>query len=95
MAKEKAEAESDHKKGLAYEDYLTLLSVLQSTSKKIYRSMDLIQENIRYRYEEDFYLQHVVTGVDFRVETGMIRRLGAEEHQEEGYPIVVLEAVSY
>ena len=51
--------------GAAYKDYLALLSLMQGTKKKAYRAMDLIQENIRYRYKSSFRIRNLVTAVSF------------------------------
>jgi len=48
--------------GAAYTDYLTLLSLTRGTKKKAYRALDLIQENIRYRYNDKFRIRNVITG---------------------------------
>ena len=55
--------------GVAYSDYLVLLSLTRRTRDKVYRAMDLIQENIRYRYQDSFRIRNVVTGFSFSVET--------------------------
>ena len=51
--------------GAAYEDYLALISLTKGTKKKAYRAMDLIQENIRYRYRDSFRIRNLVTGFSF------------------------------
>lgn len=51
--------------GPDYEDYLVLLSLTRSARKKMYRAMDLIQENIRYRYRDSFRMRNVVTELQF------------------------------
>ena len=55
--------------GAAYSDYLTLLSLTKRTRDKAYRAMDLIQENIRYRYKDAFRIRNVVTRLSFSVKT--------------------------
>lgn len=55
--------------GPDYEDYLVLLSLTRGTRKKMYRSMDLIQENIRYRYRDSFRMRNAVTELWFRTES--------------------------
>lgn len=54
--------------GAAYTDYLALLSLTKRTGDKVYRAMDLIQENIRYRYRDSFRIRNVVTELSFSVE---------------------------
>lgn len=51
--------------GAAYQDYLVLLSLTRTTREKVYRVLDLIQENIRYRYRDSFRIRNVVTGISF------------------------------
>ena len=51
--------------GAAYKEYLTLLSLTRPTKLKAYRALDLIQENIRYRYEDSFRIRTVVTKLSF------------------------------
>lgn len=53
--------------GAGYSDYLTLLSLTRKTKVRVYRSLDLIQENIRYRYNDAFRIRNVVTGLSFSV----------------------------
>lgn len=55
--------------GGAYQDYLTLLSLTKGTTQKCYRAMDLIQENIRYRYRDSFRIRNVITRIEFSVKT--------------------------
>lgn len=51
--------------GASYQDYLALLSLTKGTRKKAYRAMDLIQENIRYRYNDSFRIRNLVTQILF------------------------------
>ncbi len=53
--------------GAAYGDYLSLISLTRGVEKKAYRAMDLIQENIRFRYNDSFRIRHVVTSLSFGV----------------------------
>lgn len=55
--------------GADYRDYLTLLSLTRGTTERAYRAMDLIQENIRYRYNDSFRIRNVVTKVAFCAKT--------------------------
>jgi len=55
--------------GATYQDYLSLLSFTRGTEEKVYRAMDLIQENIRYRYNDRFRIRNLVTGVVFITKT--------------------------
>lgn len=51
--------------GAAYQDYLSLLSLTKGTKEKAYRAMDIIQENIRYRYNDSFRIRNLVTEIAF------------------------------
>ena len=51
--------------GASYQDYLALLSLTKGTRKKAYRALDLIQENIRYRYNDSFRIRNLVTEIKF------------------------------
>ena len=52
--------------GAAYTDYLALVSLTRRTKDKTYRALDLIQENIRFRYRGSFRIRNLVTGVSFQ-----------------------------
>lgn len=52
--------------GAAYTDYLALVSLTRRTKDKTYRALDLIQENIRFRYRDSFRIRNLVTGVSFQ-----------------------------
>ena len=56
--------------GISYGDYLSIMMFMMGQKKASYRAMDLIQENIRYEYNEDFYIANCVTG--FRVKAGFV-----------------------
>ena len=55
--------------GATYSEYLALLSLTKRTRDKAYRAMDLIQENIRFRYNDGFRIRNVVTELEFAVQT--------------------------
>lgn len=55
--------------GAAYQDYLALLSLTRTTKQRTYRALDLIQENICYRYEDSFRIRTVVTKISFYTTT--------------------------
>ncbi|MBP3570121.1 MAG: hypothetical protein J6K04_13275 [Lachnospiraceae bacterium] len=55
--------------GAEYEDYLSLLTLTRTTRKRMYRAMDLIQENIRLRYRDHFRMRNVVTKIEFHTKT--------------------------
>ncbi|MBQ7864070.1 MAG: hypothetical protein IJ353_06355 [Lachnospiraceae bacterium] len=55
--------------GAAYSDYLALVSLTRRTKDKTYRALDLIQENIRFRYRDSFRIRNLVTGLSFQTAT--------------------------
>lgn len=59
----KAEAIKDER-GFTYKDYLTLFLYLTNDNKLAYRMMDLIQENIKIRYGEDFRMSRCIFGYE-------------------------------
>lgn len=64
--------------GAAYQDYLALISLTKGTTRKAYRAMDLIQENIRYRYKDSFRIRNLVTSVsvDMRADLNKLFDVG-------------------
>lgn len=52
--------------GAAYTDYLALVSLTRRTKDKTYRALDLIQENICFRYRDSFRIRNLVTGISFQ-----------------------------
>lgn len=50
--------------GLTYKNYCELLMMLLDNDKLIYRTMDLIQVNIRKRYNDSFRMNRCLTKVD-------------------------------
>lgn len=52
--------------GLTYEDYLYLFLFATDREARLYRTMDLIQLNLRKSYYREFLLRNHYTGFDFR-----------------------------
>ncbi len=48
---------------LKYKDYIGLFLFFQYQDKKLYRTMDLIQENMQFNYSEMFYMKNCLTGL--------------------------------
>ncbi len=48
----------------SYEDYLRGFLLMRAKEELIYRSMDLIQENLQLRYENDFRIQNCLFGLE-------------------------------
>ncbi len=59
-----------------YETYLDIFLLLENKEDKIYRSMDIIQENLRVGYEEEFSMKNCLAGFtaegDFKMESRYI-----------------------
>lgn len=81
--------------GFGYEDYLTVLSLLQPMEEKTYRMMDLIQENIRENYRDSFRMRNVVIRFFYQVETGLVPKVNTELWKEERYGILVETEMAY
>lgn len=50
--------------GLVYDDYLKLLLLIRSNEILAERELGLVQENIRYAYDEDFIICNCATGLE-------------------------------
>lgn len=64
MVRQKAEQLQDTVPGAGYGEYLALFSLLLPIKRQEYHAMDLIQENIRYRYRTSFRMRNTVIAVD-------------------------------
>lgn len=62
----KAKNYESAKKGLyfGYKDYIRLFLLAQNKPRQNYRTMDLIQENLRYVYDSDFLLPRCLTNYE-------------------------------
>ena len=81
--------------GAAYTDYLSLFSLTRGTKDKAYRAMDLIQENIRYRYNDSFRIRNVVTELAFCVKTEPKVLFDTGFFPEHAYEITCYEQIAY
>ena len=61
LVDEKADNFAESQLYLDYDDYLLVLTLLQSEKTTAARAMDIIQENIRYKYNDDFLINNAVT----------------------------------
>lgn len=68
--KQKADGISKDSKGitLGYQEYLKIFLFFKDKEKTSYRCMDLIQENIRLNYDENFNMQNCLFGFDARAD---------------------------
>ena len=81
--------------GAAYTDYLALVSLTRRTKEKTYRALDLIQENIRIRYRDDFRVRNVVTGISFQAITKLQPLFDMGVFSSSVYEIKKEKEVSY
>ena len=61
LVDEKSDNFAESQLYLDYDDYLLVLTLLQSEKTTAARAMDIIQENIRYKYNDDFLINNAVT----------------------------------
>lgn len=61
LVDKKADNFAESEAYLDYDDYLLLLLMLQDKKTQAARAMDVIQENIRYKYNDDFLINNAVT----------------------------------
>lgn len=85
-----------------YKDYLRLFILLQNKPKQYYRTMDLIQENIRYVYDDTFLLSRCITEYEAKaniympeVFLSMPFMAGPKAQGVSGYHFSLNAAVSY
>ncbi|MDF2542589.1 MAG: hypothetical protein K0S47_2307 [Herbinix sp.] len=66
----KASSLPDHKgvTSLSYRDYIRIFILTKDRQKISYRAMDLIQENIRIRYEDNFRMANCLFGLKVKAE---------------------------
>ncbi len=81
---------------LSYADYLKIFLFLKDKAEISYRCMDLIQENIRLRYENSFSLQNCVFGIEAEAEfnikskfiaLGFVKKLLAADIKGFQFPV--------
>lgn len=67
---QKADRITMNSKGLTlgYQDYIKIFLFFMDKEKTSYKCMDLIQENLRLNYDEDFNIQNCLFGFDARAE---------------------------
>ena len=54
----------ENRSGLTYEDYLRFLLFSQNKSEQIYRSLDVIELNVRKKYNNNFHFSECIVGVE-------------------------------
>lgn len=58
----------ENRSGLSYEDYLRFLLFNQNKSEQIYRILDVIEMNVRKKYNEEFHFSECIVGVDIHTQ---------------------------
>ena len=61
LVSQKADNFAESEAYLDYGNYLLILLLLQGQETQAARTMDVIQENIRYKYDEDFLMSNAIT----------------------------------
>lgn len=54
----------ENRRGLTYEDYLRFLLFSQDKSQQIYRILDVIELNVRQKYNDNFHFSECIVGVE-------------------------------
>ncbi len=86
---------STTEKGAGYEEYLSIFSFLKNIKSKIYYTMDLIQENIRYQYSNNFRMKNVLIEVDFYTIAKLKEKYNTELFFKEAYELNYRQVYSY
>lgn len=95
MVNSKAAGVPDYPGGASYENYLTLFSLTIGIAEKVYRAMDLIQENIRYRYNDSFRMRNVVTQLTFCTDAELKKKYNTGLLPDRVYQWRLKESCSY
>ena len=87
---------------LMYGDYLTLFLLSESCEEICFRAMDVIEENMRWAYDDTFLLENCITGFDARIVfscpsryVGIFDGLYADLETPSGYGFVRSDSVRY
>ena len=98
LVSEKADNFKESEVYLDYDDYLLVLLLMQGRKTQAARAMDVIQENIRYKYDDDFLISNAITAFScdavfsaphrFSVIAGMMEK-------DSSYNIEVSDNVAY
>ncbi len=97
----KAKKFKDSALGLKYRDYLIILMLIGDVDELSARSLDIIQENIRYKYNEDFFFYNSIIGMsaecEFKAETEFVTLIPglSEMLGTDVYTVVVGDEVHY
>lgn len=87
---------------LGYEEYLQISLLLGDKEKQYYRMMDLIQENLRYEYEDTFRLKNCLVSYQTQATIHMKEQffslpfaIDRKAQSIHGYQFLVRHAVTY
>lgn len=98
LVDEKADNFKESELYLDYDDYLFVMMLLQGEKTQAARAMDLIQENIRYKYNDDFLMSNAVTAfsctAEFSAPYKYTNFLGMTE-QSSVYSVEAKDDVAY
>ncbi len=87
VVKQKVKAIPMVENGIGYEEYLILLSLTRKLENKMYYVLDLIQENIRYRYRNNFRIRNVLTQIEFQTITKLKKKYNIGLFLEQAYQL--------
>ncbi len=68
-----------------YSLYLTFFSMFEDVNTRNLRALDLIQENIRYRFRDSFRIGNCITEVDFTMSVDFIQKFDTGFFNDEAY----------
>ncbi|MCR4624420.1 MAG: DUF5702 domain-containing protein [Lachnospiraceae bacterium] len=98
LIEEKADNFSESEIYLDYENYLLVLLLIQGKQTQAARTMDVIQENIRYKYNDDFLMSNAITGFSCDAEfeaPAVFSSLLSDRFGDGGYSVKVSDSVAY
>lgn len=64
QSKAKALGKKTTKAGMKYEDYLNLFLLFENQTQKTYRTMDMVDENMKLRHSELFSLEKCIYAIN-------------------------------
>ena len=95
VVSEKADEFYESNVYLDYDNYMLVLMLIQGEKTQAARAMDLIQENIRYKYDEDFLISNAVTGFSVTAEFRAPSKFFKPADTDGSYIVKVSDSVSY
>ncbi len=100
--KEKVRNFHESEVSLSYGDYLFMFMLGESCEELCLRAMDMIEENMRWAYDDNFLLSNCITGFDTTMEftcpsryIGIFDGLYADTDTPSGYGFVRSDSVDY